>query len=54
MRWWVLLLLGVFLVLYGIFAVTNLRVEWSGPIMGFAALAAGVVCVIDGVSGLRH
>lgn len=40
-----LILLGIFLLLYGIFAVTNIRVEWSGPIMGFSALAAGVVCL---------
>ncbi|MBE3124819.1 MAG: hypothetical protein IMZ57_04085 [Acidobacteria bacterium] len=38
--------LGVWALLYGVFAVTNLRVEWSVPIMGFAALALGVVCVI--------
>ncbi len=42
----ILILLGIFLFLYGIFAVTNIKVEWSGPIMGFAALAAGVVCLI--------
>ncbi len=41
-----LILLGIFLLLYGIFAVTNIRVEWSGPIMGFAALAAGIVCLV--------
>ena len=41
-----LILLGVFLLLYGLFAVTNLRVEWGPALMGFAALAAGVVCLI--------
>lgn len=42
----VLILLGIFLLLFGIFAVTNLQVEWGKPIMGFSALAAGVVCLI--------
>ena len=40
-----LILLGIFLLLFGIFAVTNLKVEWGQPIMGFAALAAGCVCL---------
>lgn len=44
-----LILLGVFLLLYGIFAVTNLRVEWGPTICGFAALAAGVVCLIKAI-----
>jgi hypothetical protein len=38
-----LILLGLFLVLFGFFAVTNLRVTWGEPLMGFAALAAGIV-----------
>lgn len=41
-----LILIGVFLLLFGIFAVTNLQVEWGKPIMGFSALAAGVICII--------
>lgn len=45
----VLILLGVFLILFGIFAVTNLQIEWGKPLMGFAALIAGVVCLIRGV-----
>lgn len=40
-----LVLLGIFLLLYGVFAVTNLQVEWGRPIMGFSALAAGAVCL---------
>lgn len=40
-----LILLGIFLTLYGIFAVTNIQVVWSAPLMGFAALAAGLVCL---------
>ena len=42
----VLILLGVFLLLFGIFAVTNIEVVWGKPLMGFAALAAGIVCLI--------
>ncbi len=53
MRNWVVLLIGVFLLLFGVFAVTNIQLEWGKPIMGFAALIAGVVCVIDGVMSLR-
>lgn len=41
-----LILLGIFLLLYGIFAVTNLDVLWGKPLMGFAALAAGIVCIV--------
>lgn len=44
-----LVLLGIFLLLYGIFAVTNLDVVWGRPIMGFAALVAGVVCLVRAV-----
>lgn len=40
-----LICLGVFLLLYGIFAVTNIEVVWGRPLMGFAALVAGVVCL---------
>jgi hypothetical protein len=46
-----LILLGVFLVLFGIFSVTNIKVTWSEPIMGFAALAAGCVCLFRGLAG---
>jgi uncharacterized membrane protein len=41
-----LILLGIFLLLFGIFAVTNVEVVWGRAIMGIAALAAGVVCLI--------
>lgn len=40
------ILLSVFLLLFGIFAVTNLQVAWGEPLMGFCALAAGVVGLI--------
>jgi membrane associated rhomboid family serine protease len=45
----VLILLGIWALVTGIFAVTNLRVEWSGPIAGFCALALGVVCLIRAI-----
>lgn len=41
-----LLCLAVWALLFGLFAVTNLRVEWGQPIMGFAALVLGVVCLV--------
>lgn len=41
-----LILLGVFLLLFGFFTVTNVRVEWGQPIMGFSALLAGAVCLL--------
>ncbi len=42
----ILILLGIWSLIYGIFAVTNIKVEWSQPIMGFAALCLGIVCLI--------
>lgn len=36
--------LAVFFVLYGLFAVTNFKVEWGPTLMGFAALVVGVTC----------
>jgi hypothetical protein len=45
----ILILLGVFCLLYGIFNVTNLRVDWGPTICGFAALAAGVVLLIRAI-----
>lgn len=41
-----LVLLCVFLLLFGIFSVTNLEVVWGRPLMGLAALVAGVVGLI--------
>lgn len=46
-----LILLGIFLLLTGVMAVTNIEVAWSRPLAGFSALAAGVVCVIRAFSG---
>lgn len=42
----VLICLGIFLLLYGLFSVTNIEVLWGKPIMGLAALVAGTVCLI--------
>ena len=41
-----LFLLGAFLLLFGLAAITNLQIVWMGPATGLAALAAGVVCVV--------
>lgn len=41
----VLILLGIFLVLFGIAHVTNIEIVWMGPIMGLAALVAGAICL---------
>lgn len=45
----VLILLGIFLLLYGVMHVTNIKVVWMEPICGFAALTAGAVCLIRGL-----
>ncbi len=41
-----LILLGAFLLLFGIANVTNIQIIWMTPLMGLCALAAGVVCLI--------
>lgn len=46
----ILLALAVWALLFGIIAVTNIRVEWGTPLMGFAALVTGVLCLIRVVS----
>lgn len=45
--------LAVFLILYGIITVSNIRVEWMTPIMGFSALVAGVIIFIVAVTTRR-
>lgn len=45
----VLVLMAVFFILYGVLAVTNIKVEWDRPIMGFAALILGIVCAVQAV-----
>lgn len=41
----ILILLGIFAILYGIMAVTNIEIIWMKPICGFAALCLGAVCL---------
>ncbi len=45
---WVWLPLGLFLFLYGLFAVTTIGVVWGREILGFSALVAGVACLLCG------
>lgn len=42
----VLILLAVWALLFGIIHVSNVEIVWSSPLMGLAALALGVVCLI--------
>lgn len=42
----ILICLAIFSLLFGIFTVTNIRVEWGNPLMGFAALVLGIVCIV--------
>lgn len=49
----VLICLGVFLVLFGVFSVTNIEVVWGRPLMGFAALVAGAICCIRAAVGVK-
>lgn len=42
----VLICLAVWALLFGLFTVTNIQVEWGKPLMGFAALVLGIVCII--------
>ena len=46
-----LVCLAIWALLFGLFKVTNLKVEWGEPIMGFAALVLGIVCLIRAFSG---
>jgi len=41
-----LVCLGVFLLLFGIAAVTNIQVVWMVPLTGLAALVAGAIALI--------
>ena len=42
----VLILIGVFLLLYGIAHATNIEIVWMAPICALSALAAGAICLI--------
>lgn len=41
--------LALFLVLFGIAAVTNLQIVWMEPVTGIAALIAGVIGIVRAV-----
>jgi hypothetical protein len=41
-----LVCLAVWALLFGLFKVTNVQVVWGDPLMGFAALVLGVVCLV--------
>lgn len=41
-----LVCLAIWAILFGIFSVTNISVEWGRPIMGYAALILGIVCIV--------
>ena len=42
---WILLALGIYMLIVGLLAVTNIQVQWSGPIAGFAAIVTGLLCL---------
>jgi hypothetical protein len=41
------ILLGIFLLLYGVVHVTNLQMVWTEPLCSIAALVAGVICLLQ-------
>jgi hypothetical protein len=41
-----LILLGIFLLLYGFAHATNIQIIWMAPLTAIAALAAGIVALI--------
>lgn len=41
-----LITLAVFFLIFGFVSVTNIKIEWDKPLMGFAALVAGVIYAI--------
>lgn len=45
----ILICLAVWALLFGLFAVTNIAVAWGHPLMGFAALVLGIVCIVKAV-----
>lgn len=46
----VLIFLGIFLVIFAIIAISNLRLEGMTTLMGWSALIAGIVCLIRAIS----
>lgn len=45
-KFWVICL-AIWLVLYGLLAITNFRFELSGFVMGILAIVAGILLVLD-------
>jgi len=43
---------GLFFVLFAVFNVTNIGIEWGKPIMGFSAGIAGVLCLLRAIKGI--
>jgi hypothetical protein len=46
-----LIAFAVFFLLYGLFAVTTIKVVWGETLIGFAALVAGIICTIAAFTG---
>lgn len=42
----VLICLAIWAPLFGLFSVTNIKATWGEPVMGFAALVLGIVCLV--------
>jgi membrane associated rhomboid family serine protease len=47
----VLIALAIWALLTGLFAVTNIRVDWGPTLAGFAALVLGIVCLLRAFAG---
>ncbi len=45
----VLWCLAIWALLFGLLTVTNVQVDFMRPLMGFAALVLGVVCIIRAI-----
>jgi hypothetical protein len=45
MSYYALFFLGLFLVLFGVFSVTNFEMTWGKPIMGYSSFVAGVLII---------
>jgi hypothetical protein len=45
--------LGVWALLFGLFGLTNIQIEWGQPLMYFAALILGIFCIIQVVVNWR-
>ena len=41
-----LIALAVWALIFGLLHVTNIQVAWGVPLMGFAALVVGIICLI--------